>query len=78
MDQCCRIDEDDYGGHQPLLAEGLAPCVSVFLVCCACAICKLCYTLCWQYETFYGVHRLYIDVVVTHDVYCAAYMDISV
>lgn len=26
------IDEDDYGGHQPLLAEGLAPCVSVFLL----------------------------------------------
>lgn len=26
------IDEEDYGGHQLLLAEGLAPSVSVFLL----------------------------------------------
>ena len=27
-----RIDEEDYGGHQVLLTEGIAPSISVFLV----------------------------------------------
>ena len=31
---CCRIDEEDYGGHQSLLTEGIAPSISLFLVLC--------------------------------------------
>ena len=29
---CCRVDADDYDGHQTLVTEGLAPSISVFLV----------------------------------------------
>lgn len=28
----CRLDEDDYGGFGPLLSEGVAPSISVFMV----------------------------------------------
>lgn len=32
MRLACRLDEDDYGGVGPLLTEGMAPSISVFMV----------------------------------------------
>lgn len=43
VDHCMtfRIDEEDYGGHQVLLTEGIAPSISVFLVSDNISLCPL-------------------------------------